>query len=615
MKRDHEEETTESPTKKPKTTPPLETNPPLKTNPPLEPKPDFPSPPDGIHHGLTEYLTQGFTPLAGQFKSRVEDFIVTEVEEGGRECVLSSFSVPERPVVVPTGPQVELVELPEGEQEELNKVVSKEKESHDMVAPTDKAERTALHKSIARFNSCLSSETVKVEDGSIIRVKRKNRSGFQNRDRHIHKSGMFLHFTLLKWNISTADAIFKLSKLLNNKPKSFSYAGLKDKRGITSQRVCCRLMEPKRLLGLNKPFFGANKVESESVVYMNSFLMGDFKFSDSDLKLGQLQGNKFSIVLRDCLPTTAENLTKIRDQVLENGFINYFGLQRFGNNGDTNDVGKLILKKEYKSVIETILTPNSHNKPNVRDALLHFKETGNARASLEKLKFQFSLEGAVLGALAKDPTNYKGALTTLQRQQQTLYTHAYQSYLWNRTVSRRVQEFGTKVLPGDLVWAGSREGEEGARGVDEGARGGEVPEVRRVKEGEEGDLTLADVLLPLPGYCIEMPDNQCKDYLLEAIAEDGLSLDNFGGPLGEQFNLKGAYRPIIYKPSYFSASAMQYTEEHEKLVKTNLDTLLGREMSEGDGGDRSAIRLEFTLPKSCYATMLLREITRNNRVG
>lgn len=32
-----------------------------------------------------------------------------------------------------------------------------------------------------------------------------------------------------------------------------------------------------------------------------------------------------------------------------------------------------------------------------------------------------------------------------------MYLHAYQSLIWNKVVSRRVKEFGLKVLPGDLV--------------------------------------------------------------------------------------------------------------------------------------------------------------------
>ena len=47
----------------------------------------------------------------------------------------------------------------------------------------------------------------------------------------------YIHFKLFKSNIDTMGAIFRLSRLTGISQKVFSTAGLKDKRGITTQMV------------------------------------------------------------------------------------------------------------------------------------------------------------------------------------------------------------------------------------------------------------------------------------------------------------------------------------------------------------------------------------------
>jgi len=47
----------------------------------------------------------------------------------------------------------------------------------------------------------------------------------------------YIHFILYKSNIDTMGAIFKLSKITGINQKLFSTAGLKDKRGVTTQLI------------------------------------------------------------------------------------------------------------------------------------------------------------------------------------------------------------------------------------------------------------------------------------------------------------------------------------------------------------------------------------------
>ena len=551
--------------------------------------------------GLCEYVNHGFEPLSGEFKSRVEDFMVTEIYKLGIECQLKSFDIPD--LLVEEEKEEENVFQPVELSEEivagLNKVLSKDLQSFFIPASDNKEERTSLHKSIGYFNDSLSSETTKDGNDSVIKVSLKRRSGFGNRDKRSDRNNHYLHFTILKWNITTGDAVLRLAKQLNIKPKNLSYAGLKDKRGITSQRMCCRFLEPKRLVGINKAFFQANSSSTDAVVYKNSFIMGDFEFSKNGISLGDLCANRFSIVLRDCQETTPENLENIKNSLLKNGFLNYFGLQRFGNNGDTHEVGKHILRKDYQSAVELILTPNDNTKKDVVAALNHYKATGDAAAALAMLSYKASIEGMIFSALAKEPNNFKQALKRLHHKQQTLYTHAYQSYVWNNLVSRRIKTHGTAVLAGDLVYECVEENK---------------GDVRILKKEELSNYHLSDVLLPLPGYDVQLPENSSTGFINEILEEDGMSIEDFKGSQGKEFNVGGCYRNILFKPSEFEANIVKYREENEKLVSTNIDSVLGREFLVKNEGSRTAIKLCFTLPKSCYATMLLREIMRSDNV-
>ena len=79
-----------------------------------------------------------------------------------------------------------------------------------------------------------------------------------------------------------------------------------------------------------------------------------FCYSKDSLELGDLQGNHFTIVLRDIhasdqvIATAVENLR-------ENGFINYFGQQRFGTASiKTSDIGLALIKSRWLEAIGNI---------------------------------------------------------------------------------------------------------------------------------------------------------------------------------------------------------------------------------------------------------------------
>jgi tRNA pseudouridine13 synthase len=87
------------------------------------------------------------------------------------------------------------------------------------------------------------------------------------------------------------------------------------------------------------------------------FLSGMFQ---EKITLGHLTGNRFKIVLRNT-STTADNLTRATESLNESGFINYFGMQRFGTTSiPTYEVSDLSLSLLFSFIMALGLFLVSH---------------------------------------------------------------------------------------------------------------------------------------------------------------------------------------------------------------------------------------------------------------
>ena len=126
------------------------------------------------------------------------------------------------------------------------------------------------------------------------------------------------------------------------------------------------------------------------------------------------------------------------------------------------------------------------------------------------------------------------------------YIHAYQSFLWNTVVSKRVAKFGLEPVIGDLVLAHEEEvcdpaesnvteKVEEAECPPEGENGEEASGlIQRIKkkvilldENNLSDYTIYDVVLPLPGFDVLYPTNEAGEWYTELLQADGLADSGF----------------------------------------------------------------------------------------
>ncbi|XP_042387375.1 pseudouridylate synthase 7 homolog isoform X2 [Zingiber officinale] len=641
----------------------------------------------------------------GILKQRYSDFIVNEVDVDGNIVHLTSFDLPLEDTEGEVEDNacsddkdytsvIESFRLLCGEvdadalKEFIAKVLSLERDVPPvMLAPDpDKSHRAEVHNFFKKNFKFLVTDTVEEsgENSKYIRVRRRSGNGGGPSKRGMKRKdkddkpfdsrgskswpehlGKFLRFNLYKENKDTQEALGLIGKMLGVNQRSFGFAGTKDKRSVSTQRVTIFKQRAKRLSELNSRMFGIK--------------VGDFCYVNEGLVLGQLTGNHFTITLRGISADSEDIIKEATDSLWRNGFINYYGLQRFGSGSvPTHLVGAALLKGEWKTAASLILDPREGERPIVREAREYYKEHGDVDLTLKKLPRHLVAERSILQCLKKFPGNYLQALKTIPRTLRMMYVHSYQSYLWNHAASMRVQKYGiSQVVLGDLVLCkevlptvcDSSEHEDDFNDGDNSLLdlSDELPSeenVQFVKAVDSEDLlkghyTFEDVVLPLPGSRIRYPTNDIANVYHDLAKKDGISLTE-GVHGAKEFSIssmKGAYRQVFQRPIDFVWELVDYTNDNLPLAETDLDILekaanmtqnevhvdgicssqiktsdtensIGTHLDEDSNENplstietinssdilskKQALKMAFTLPTSCYATMAIREILKSS---
>ena len=216
-------------------------------------------------------------------------------------------------------------------------------------------------------------------------------------------------YLLTKFGIDTNHALLDIEKRYGIVLKSL---GLKDANAITKQYV-----------------YTYKKLNSMEKIEGKKYSATRVGFTQKPISKKHMLGNLFEITISettDALPSLSDN-----EKIL-----NFFGYQRFGSKRPiTHLVGKSILQGNYDNALDYLLSYSSKydSKKNNEFRKL-ISERKSESEIIELLPNSMDIERNLLKQLRidKDPKN---AIRSIPLKLRRFYVQAYQSFLFNKTLS------------------------------------------------------------------------------------------------------------------------------------------------------------------------------------
>jgi len=315
-------------------------------------------------------------------------------------------------------------------------------------------------------------------------------------------SGNYTYFILKKKNYTTERAVSTAAKYLKTNRKNIGYAGSKDKNAVTEQMISVK---------------GFNKIKNIELKDIELIYKGK---GDERISLGDLKGNEFIITVR--------NLNKKEIKLTSIQIPNYFDEQRFSKNNA--EIGRLILKKDFKGAVSLILNHDNSG----------------------------SIEKEVLDHISKFPNDFIGAIKKVPKKIRMMYVHAFQSLIFNKTIS-------------ELMILKTKE----YKKVDY-SNGFFVFPKKEIKNAK----------IPIIGFGTEFKDNKLRDISLKILEEEGIKLRDF-----------------IIRGMLELAS-----EGDERDMFVNAEDIKTKVEKDEINKNKKKFIISFKLPKGSYATIVIKKI-------
>ncbi len=381
------------------------------------------------------------------------------------------------------------------------------------------------------------------------------------------EGGAFAVVRLRARNWETNRLVKQMSKRLHISSKRVRFAGVKDKRAVTTQ-----------LLTVEAP------VEALLALRMPDVEVLEAWPTSSHISLGDHSSNRFDIAVTR-LPVDAEAARARIDAIMGEvgavgGFPNFYGVQRFGvHRPISHVVGRHLVRGDAAAACWAYLTQVGANEDAecaaARSALA---ETRDVRGALRDFPKALGHERTLLDHLLHRPGDEVGALGRLPFNLQLMFVHAFQGLLFNLVLSERLRCGMPLATPveGDIVVP------VGPDGVPEHSRPVPVTAANLEKVALQVGRGRALVTGLVPGTGAPVAGGEMGAIERDVLAAEGLSSGDFRIPGLPDLSSEGLRRALLLAGVRPEASV-----------------------------DEDRARFAFSLPKGSYATTVLREFMKS----
>ena len=356
-------------------------------------------------------------------------------------------------------------------------------------------------------------------------------------------------YMLEKRGIETFSLLSYLSGKNNIPVREFGIAGLKDKHAITRQ------------------YFTIPSKYAVNTFHEKDFDIEFLGYTGKGLKLGELNGNKFEIVVRDIKKGELQGISQKAKNIEQIGVPNYFDSQRFGSVIGNEFIAKCLIKKDYESAVKIYLTSYTkfENSKIKNEKRLMLQNWGN----FKKLKLRNRNLVVIIDEYKKS-NSWLDEYRKLPRNIREIVISAYQSYLWNECIKRALIKtinkkklYNIKYSLGSLLFYKNLDEEE-------------------MKKIPNTFKTISEEIKP----------NEFEINIINRVLEkEGITLAEFNIKKDTGNFFKVHERNVLLKPLSFSISEPSIDEINDRGKNNSFK-----------------IKLSFSLQKGSYATMITKRL-------